>query len=248
MENYTIAETYTLPSKGKVYAKPVNPEVKIRSMTTEEEMKRLGHSDQQYKLLSEIIDDCLITKPSISSYDMCIGDYQFLLHKLRVVTYGSDYKVTTVCPICGTQNKTIINLDSLNVVEYSEDMGDCLRVTLPKTKHTLDLRLQTPRMLDEIRQKSDDLLAKSSKLVGEPAFLFTLEALIDKVDGMTYDGVKLAEFVRKLPMMDANYILKTLEKINIGIDSNLTHKCSRCQSVFNYTFPFSSEFFGPSID
>ena len=71
----------------------VNPNIKIRSMTTEEEMKRLGYTEQPYKMLSEIIDDCLVDKPGISTYDMCLGDYEFLLHKLRVVTYGSDYKI-----------------------------------------------------------------------------------------------------------------------------------------------------------
>ena len=101
MEDYTIAEDYVLPSLGKVYDKAVNPNVKIRSMTTEEEMKRLGHTDKPRKLLAEIIDDCLIEKPGISSYDLCIGDFQYLMHKLRIVTYGSDYLMQTRCPLCG---------------------------------------------------------------------------------------------------------------------------------------------------
>ena len=44
-EEYTIAESYTLPSKGLVYEKPVNPKVTLRSMTVEEEMKRLAPSE-----------------------------------------------------------------------------------------------------------------------------------------------------------------------------------------------------------
>lgn len=70
MNDYIIGESFTLPSKGLVYDKKVNPNIKIRSMTTEEEMKRLGHSELPYKLLSEIIDDCLVEKPGISSYDL----------------------------------------------------------------------------------------------------------------------------------------------------------------------------------
>ena len=34
MSDYIIAEDYTLPSKGKVYNKEINPHIKIRSMTT----------------------------------------------------------------------------------------------------------------------------------------------------------------------------------------------------------------------
>ena len=92
-ENYAIFEEGTLPSLGKVYGGlKVNPDFKIRSMTTEEEMRRLSHSDRPLKVICDIIDDCLIDKPfEISSYDMCLGDYQYLLHKLRVATYGPQY-------------------------------------------------------------------------------------------------------------------------------------------------------------
>jgi hypothetical protein len=86
MNNYSIAEEYTLPSLGKVYTQKINPLVKLRSMTTEEEMKRLSPSERQYKNLCDIIDDCIVEPIGISAYDMCIADYQFLLHKLRIVT------------------------------------------------------------------------------------------------------------------------------------------------------------------
>ena len=39
-EKYTIAERYTLPSHGLVYNRDVNPEIKLRSMTVRDEMRR----------------------------------------------------------------------------------------------------------------------------------------------------------------------------------------------------------------
>jgi hypothetical protein len=248
MDNYTIAESYTLPSQGKVYQKQINPNVKLRSMTTQDEMKRLSHSDLAYKPLAEIIDDCLIEKPGISCYDMCIGDYQYLLYKLRTVTYGPEYKVETICPICGTKHKDTLNLDNLTVIEYSEDLKKYLSVTLPKSQKILELRLQTPRMLDEIRVKSSEILNSAPNMQSEPAFLLTLQSLIYKVDGQVLDAVKLESFVRRLPMADVNYILKSIEKINIGIDTNLSRACKKCKQVYHYTFPITGEFFGPSID
>jgi hypothetical protein len=65
---------------GLVYDKPINPVFKIRSMTTEEEMRRLAHTERPYKLLCDIIEECIVgDKPGISVYDMCLGDYQYLL-------------------------------------------------------------------------------------------------------------------------------------------------------------------------
>ena len=248
MSEYTIAESYTLPSKGLVYDRSVNPEIKIRSMTTEEEMKRLGYSEQPYKVLAEIIDDCLIEKPGIPVYDLCLGDYLFLLYKLRIVTYGSDYKINTRCPYCGNINTQTIDLSNLDVYEYSEEMQKYLHLTLPVSKKKIDIKLQTPRMLDEIRSETNELKKKTSNSKSEPAILFTTVSLIDKVDGEKLDKVKLDAFVRHLSMKDVNYIQKSYEKINLGLVTEAECHCEGCRGDYIAPFPISGEFFGPSID
>lgn len=121
MENYTIAESCTLPSLGKLYELPFNPELRVRSMTTEDEMKRLSPSSSFYKTLCEILDDCIVgEKPPISCYDMCLGDYQVLLHKVRVATYGAEYPMESQCPYCGRSNRVVFNLDELETETYTE--------------------------------------------------------------------------------------------------------------------------------
>lgn len=250
MAEYTISEEGTLPSKGLVYQQNVNPNIKIRSMTTEEEMKRLGHSDLPYKILPEIIDDCLIDNLGIKTYDMCVSDYQYLLFKLRIATYGSKYKINTICPICGTRNEQEIDLDSLKITPYSEKLNKYLNITLPKSNDKIELRMQTPRSLDEIVRKTNELTSRSKDITGDPAFLFTLQSLIYKVNGVMYDPVKLDAYVRKLPAADSNYIMKAAKKINdgFGIDTNLKCRCSKCNLEFDYQLPITGEFFGPDID
>lgn len=250
MEDYIIAEEYTLPSKGMVYDQKVDPNIKIRSMTTEEEMKRLGRTDSPYKMLSEIIDDCLVKKPSINTYDMCIADYQFLLHKLRVVTYGSDYKITTVCPVCGAIDEHVVDLESLEVSQYSDELDKYMHIILPRTGKIIDLRMQTPRMLDDISKKSKLITDKSPNMKGDPAFLFSLKSMIDKVDSQKLDDVKLEQLLRHLPMQDTNYIIRSMQKLNtsLGINTILNSACPKCGGEYSSTFPITDEFFGPSID
>ena len=249
MAEYTIAENFTLPSKGLVYKEKVNPVVKLRSMTVEEEMKRLAYSELPYKMLAEIIDDCLVEKPGIPVYDMCIGDYEFLLHKLREVTYGSDYKVNSVCPHCGEINKSTIDLSKLNILEYSADESeDKLNITLPQSKKHIKLKLQTPRMLDEVKIKSEDLKKRFPDMTGEPAFLFSIMAMIESVDNEVLDDMRLNSFVKKLGMRDVNYLIQKLEKIKIGVDTNIECTCQHCGEKYNFPFPVSSEFFRPSVE
>lgn len=250
MENYTIANEYTLPSLGKVYGKEVNPQFKLRSMTTAEEMKRLNHTDRPYKSMAEIMDDCLVDELGISAYDLCIADYQYMLHKLRVVTYGPDYKVSSTCPYCGTVNKNTLNLDELNCIEFDETLfNKYSEFVLPSTQKRIKLKLQTPRMIDTINFKSKEARRKNIE-AGDPTFLLTVESLIDTIDGTKPEQFRIAPFIQKLPMMDTNYILKSATKLNnfFGLDSELLHTCNVCGLDYTSTFRTTSEFFGPSID
>lgn len=251
MNNFTIANEYTLPSQGKVYDREINPTFKLRSMTTVEEMKRLNHSEKPNKNIAEIIDDCLLENIGVSAYDLCVPDFQYMLHKLRIVTYGPDYRLGSNCPWCGSANINVVNLDSLNLTEFDEsNFAKYSEFELPSTKKHIKLRMQTPRILDDIAMKVKDVRKKTPDFQGDPAFLFTLEALIETIDGITYDRFKIIDFVRKLPMMDTNYILKSAEKLNelFGLDKHIEHSCSICGLDYTGNFRTTSEFFGPSID
>ena len=153
--NYTIAENFVLPSHGLVYDVEVNPNIKLRSMTVRDEMRRAAPSNDGsiYRTLAETIDNCLIEKPGISSYDMCIGDFQFLMHKLRIVTYGPEYKISCRCPNCGDFDEHVVNLEELGVQELKEfDKEKYLKLELPVSKKVLELNYNTPRILDNIEK------------------------------------------------------------------------------------------------
>lgn len=251
MNNYSIAEEYTLPSLGKVYSKNVNPNFKLRSMTTQDEMKRLAPSDNQYKNLCEIIDDCLLTDVGISSYDMCIADYQFLLMKLRIVTYGASYKTTSTCPYCGIINEITHDLNSLEVkVCDIEEVKKYLEFDLPVSKHHVKITLQTPRMLDEIQKQNKELKRKSNGKASDATFLYTLMSLITTIDNDIMDPIKKEDFINNLPMMDTNYIMKHAQKLveSFGINQEISNGCGLCGLDYKSSFRVTKEFFGPSID
>lgn len=250
MNNYTISETYTLPSLGKIYDVEVNPQVTIKSMTTEQEQKRLAVTDYPYKMLCEIIDDCIVDDIGISSYDMCIGDYQFLLHKLRVVTYGSDYKMDVTCPHCGSAGSEVINLDSLPIIYYDDNFDRYKEFDLPKTKVHIKLKIQTPRLLDNITQQTKQFKQKFKEYTSDPTLTFTLKNLIETIDGKKPDPVKIDSWIKNLPMADVNTIITYAEKMNslIGVDTELILTCDVCKLSRIAQLSMSQEFFRPALD
>lgn len=249
MQNLPIVEQFTLPSLGRVYNREINPNISLRSMTTADEMRRTGTSERPLQQMASIIDDCLVDKPGISSYDMIMGDYIFLLHKLRVVTYGPEYKMTSVCPYCGTSNTDTINLDDLFVMQYNSDIEKYLSFDLPVSKSHITLRMQTPRMADDVELQTKEATKRGAKNV-DSAFLFTLKSIVDTIDGVVPDAFRKEEFLRNLPMRDSNMIAQYAEKLNnsIGIDTRVIYTCDMCNMDFPSTFRINTEFFRPSLD
>lgn len=246
--NYTIGECGTLPSKGQMYNVPFNPDIKVRSMTGNEEMKRLSPSENMYKNLCEIIDDCLVEKLPISSYDLCIGDYQYLLHKLRIVTYGADYQSTSRCPHCGRVNNDVINLNNLLVFTYSPELEKYRTFELPDSKKTVKLKIQTPRLLDKILTDTKEYKRRTNSQT-DPLIAITVGNIIEEINGERPNPITIVEDVKAFSMRDINYLTQISDKLteSVGIENKLMHVCDFCTNYYESSMRADSEFFRPTI-
>lgn len=244
-----IKEDFELPSKGRIYGKKFDPSFTLRSMTVEDEMKRLAPSNNPYKAMSEIIESCLAEKFPIPVYDLCLGDYTYLLHKLRVVTYGADYNLRFTCPYCGNSEVITIDLDDMKINKYDDSIKELMTVKLPVTGNEVKLRFQTPRDLDRINREAKKMREDFPDMTGDPTILLTLQSLIDSVDGEPIDPIMIKEALKKLPMKDTNIISQVATKLNssIGVDTNLHLKCTKCGGEVDTPFRYTNEFFGPTI-
>ena len=247
--DFTIMEGYELPSKGKIYSENINPHIELRSMTAREEMRRLSPSSTPLKTLADIIEDCIIEKPSIHVYDMSLGDYEFLLHKLRIVTYGEDYKVALRCSECGELIETTAKLDQLSVKEFDEDAIDKLRTfSLPKSGNIITLDFLTPRKTEEMEVKVKDMKRKYKNATIDFETLVRLLSNIDLVNGEKKPEHELEKLITDLPALDLQKILNNIDKLNqqIGLDNILYLTCPKCGEDITTFFRFGPEFFRPT--
>ena len=247
--DYTIMEGYELPSKGKIYTENLDPHIELRSMTARDEMKRLSPSSTPLKTLADIIEGCCVETPAIHVYDMCLGDYEFLLHKLRIVTYGEDYKVSLRCPDCGEMVETIAKLGQLEIKEFDEKVVNELQTfSLPKSGHTITLNFLTPRRVEEMEAKVKDMKRRYKNATIDFDTLVRLLTNIDLVDGEKKSETELENIITNLPALDLQKILNNLDKLNlqVGLDNVLFLTCPKCAGEVSTFFRFGPEFFRPT--
>lgn len=247
--NSPVQEIFTLPSHGKIYTEDVKENFTMRSMTLNEEMQRLAHSDHKYELLCNIIDKCMVDGPGISSYDMCIGDYIYCLYMLRIVTYGPEYRISPQCNYCRNVNEDKFNLHDLTINEYTDEISKYVEFMLPESKRVVTIKPQTPRSLDNIEDKIKMYKRKITTSL-DSTIMCELLNTISKVDGVELDSIKLEEFVRSLKMADVNMIQNYSAKLNdsIGVDNSIIIKCDMCGLTYRTNLAITSEFFRPTLD
>jgi len=247
--NYTIMEGYELPSGGQIYDVPVNPHIELRAMTARDEMKRTASSTTPYKTLADIIEGCMLEKPAISVYDMALGDYEYLLHKLRIVTYGDEYKIEVGCPFCGKTTETVAHLDELELKEFdAQKFKEQCTIVLPGCKDTIELRIQTPRILDMIERTQKDMKRKYSQAEIDFEMLATMLHSIVRINGNPIEHNRLEDYIFKLPAKDLLKLVNRIRELNssLGLRNELYVQCSNCGQDIKTFFRFGPEFFRPT--
>jgi hypothetical protein len=247
--NYTIGECAELPSKGLIYGSQVPSQVELRSMTARDEMKRLAPSNSQFKVLADIIEGCMIEKFPIHVYDLALGDYEYLLHRLRIATYGDEYRMSLRCPYCGEYIDAVAHLEQLQLKEFDyEAFKEASTITLPRSGCVITLNYQTPRILDSTDIKVKDMKRRFKDAEVDFNLMVMLSNSIDTVDGIHLDEVKLESFVNKLPALDMTKILNAIECLNgmVGLDNSIIVDCNKCGGEVPTSFRFGPEFFRPT--
>lgn len=248
----TIQEEFTLPSQGRIYDKLVNPNIKLRSMTAQDEMLRLTVSDDKSKVLADVVERCIEgEKPAVSVYDMCIGDYYYLLNALRLVTYGSKLNYTARCLVCGDIFDTVLDLDDIPVRNWDENYDKLKTVVLPDSKKTIELNYQTPRMLDDIARRIKQLKKQNADLPDEAEeeqqkIIFSIKT----IDGRRPNPAEAEMLVKKMKMKDYNFLSQKVDLLNesLGPHRVIQLECTHCHNETLALFRYSSQFFRPVVD
>jgi len=246
----TVTSVEVLPTKGKLDGNAIpDGKVTLRMMTAHEEKIRTGSSGVSFwKVMSNIINRCIIEPKNIDTYNLTVIDFIFLMYRLRRLSLGKDYKVNlSSCPHCKKPLTDVsINLDELEVIYLPDDFKEPFRVNLPKLKWGVDCRLLRVREFDEITDKADKILKEFPDYEGDPQFSLRLKKQIVAINDHRLDDIQLEQIVDKLPYEDELAISNAFDNIDAGLNTDAKYICPRCGKVIEIPLSYTEEFFRPT--
>lgn len=244
-----ITETYTLPSRGRLYGEDYPSEVTIRSMTTFEEKMRLG-SQGFIRTMCNLLNAVVVEPEGFSAEDLTLFDFYFLIYKMRVVSYGPEYRVVVTCPVCKKKTTIKVNLDELKVNYLPDDAVEPFKIgPLPRTGDMLYCKHQRVRDLINIERKSKEILDKSPEYQGDPSYILNIVSEIYAIGEEEKLPYEIEMYVEDMPAMDSAYLDQKYraETSELGLSTECEGTCS-CGEELVFNLPFTGEFFRPTFD
>lgn len=250
MTDYNFQQEITLPSRG--YFNPEIPDGKVvqRCLMVSDQKFLSGSNMDSKKMLSDLIKRTTVTPEDLDSSNLTLGDTLYLLFKLRILSYGNEYKFRTRCPECGKKIEVTADLSELPVEFLEEGFEEKLVTTLPHSKATVWTSVQTNFDLEEIDKECKRRRKKNPN--DDSEYILRIAQSVRKIK--TAEGKELTSrfdierFVGGLTDLDAMTILAARDSVQFGILPTVEHTCTECRETIEVGVYFSGDFFRPNLN
>ncbi len=219
-----------VPSRGKFYGSNFDEtKVSVRPMSFEDEKAIItAQNDPSIDGANLLLSRCV---QGLDVENLLLMDKLFLILKIRELSYGSEYKVMSLCSKCNAENKLSIELDKLINVNVPDDFTDPQEIDLPKIKKTCKVRM--PRVTDE------------AYLTNPDKTLDQLWRFVPEIGGSKDKGV-IAKVIKRLPISDLHTIINAVSNTEYGIQTEVKFICSTCSEHNAIALPITPNFFSPN--
>lgn len=244
-----IHETHEIPSRGILYGEGVPSQITLRAMDALDEKKRLAGNGMS--TIADVINGCIVGDESIDVKNFVLADVEFLMYKLRIETYGPDYKLNVMCqnPKCGHIHEHTINLDELDIRYIDDDFIYPFTLpALPKSKDVITAKIMTVNDYTNMEGRASKILNKFPDYIGDPEYILKPEYRIVEVNGEVIPSYKIQKYIESMHMMDRRFFeCKYDDAINgFGLDTSVVLKCPDCGEDIFINLPVTDEFFRPT--
>lgn len=165
-------------------------------------------------------------------WNLSVEDIEFILIKIREVTYGPAFAMPVTCPHCGTTQTKKVDLDKIDASKLKDKTKRTEEIQLKKSKTTATIKLMYLKDLfklyETIREKKSTLY--TSTMVLSIAKLGEKETVT-------------VEDIESLPITDLQTIEEAWKAMRSTIDNIISHECDKCKQDFDTPLPMTDPTF-----
>lgn len=239
-----------LPSKGLL--NPEIPEGKVtqRCMMVKDQKFLSGSSRTTDSPINQILQNTVTAPESFDISNLSMPDTLYLLFKLRILSYGSEYTFKTRCPECGSVIDVTVDLSAIEVNTLEEDYLKDLSVVLPHRGDTVYTKILTNADIEDMNREIKRRKRKNPQ--DESEYILKIVYSIEKIklkedkSELTHP-IDIERYIESLTDLDASAILAARDSVIFGIIPVVDTQCPECGSDIEVGIDFSGKFFRPSF-
>lgn len=246
--NIKAQETFTLPSKGLIYAGGNPKSITLRRMTIREDKMRLKNSGES-KIRRDILQACTLDE-GVDIGQLTLFDTNYLLFCLRRISLlNNQYKVSLVCPHCDTEFIDEVDLSKLKIKYATPETLPNMDIVLPVSKTKVRLKFPTLSSTSLFYENLGEYLkSNSDEELSELLYSYGDILYIEALNGNRVVFEELEDFINNLDILDIRFLKDEVRKLDgvFGIDEDILCKCPQCKRDIHHGLPITSELFSPT--
>lgn len=239
-----LTEVVKMPSRGMIPGVP--SEVTIKAIQRKDK-KKLLMSETDNVLLA-LLQYSIVSPTDFNVYDLLPFESEYLLYRLRILTYGSSHTFKESCKFCGEINDVDMDLNAIPIIELPDGFKMTFDIMLPISGVVLTCKLLTEGEKIAINKQSKELQNATGD---ENAGLDMIwESRVVAINGDSkLAPIEKTRFLDELNDYDSEYFMEYYGKYegNYGLQKALNFSCDKCGRYNNADMPSIYTFFRPTF-
>lgn len=240
-----ITDNVKMITKGLIPGVP--KEVIIKPIQRKDKKKVLMNSKGE-GIIMGLLQSSIVSPTDFDVYNLLPFETQYLLYRLRVLTYGDEYKYIENCPHCGHGNELELPLNEMPIKEVPDDFKIQFDIKLPRIGHVLTCRLLNEREYLNASKTADEIRENFNSENDAADVIW--QARIVAINGdNSLTPIQKSQYLDELIDLDFEYLTHEYFKAegNYGLQSEFTYTCENCNKLVESNMPSVYTFFRPQF-
>ena len=243
-QSSALTEVVKMPSRGMIPGVP--KEVTIRAIQRKDKKKML--MSETDNILLSLLQYSIVAPTDFNVYNLLPFESEYLLYRLRILTYGPNHTFKHKCQYCGETNDVEMDLNSIPILELPDKFKITFDITLPVSGNVLTCKLLSEGEKLNINKQAKEL--KNATGNDNVDIDMIWEARIVAINGNSKIApIEKSQFLDEMNDYDSEYFMEYYIKYegNYGLQTKLKYSCDKCGKMNESDMPSIYTFFRPTF-